>query len=558
MRVTIGQINTTNGDFEANTARIISGIEEAKKQNSDLVVFPETCIQGYTSLDWFLDRDVQRCALGPLDKILPATKGITAIVGTVRPTGLPTGRRLYNSAAVIRNGELLGFSDKTLLPEYDVFDDPRYFQPALERHLFTLEENHNNHQKLGVAVCEDFWNDKTFWRERLYTNDPADELIELGAQVLISINASPFNKGKMGQRCHMVSHRAKAANLPIVFVNLVGGNDGIIFDGASIVANANGRIILQAPPFEEFIGTVDLDADVADNFCLPGDDIQTVHDALVLGIRDYARKNRFTRVVIGLSGGIDSAVVAALACEAIGAENVLSVMMPSPYSSRSSIDDSVEMGRRLGMPVIERPISSAYEILREELNLPAPSVETKNVASENLQSRLRGNILMTISNAENRLLLSTGNKSELALGYCTLYGDTNGGLAVIGDVLKTEVYALANYLNREREVIPQSIIAKRPSAELAPGQFDDQSLPPYDQLDRVLKLYFEQKATPKEIVETGFEPQFVQDILNRVESPANEFKRRQLPPTLIISRNAIGIGRRRPVTHHYRREQLNC
>jgi NAD+ synthase (glutamine-hydrolysing) len=579
MRVTIGQINTTNGDFEANTARIINGIEQAKQENSDLVVFPETCIQGYTSLDWFLDRDVQRCALGPLEKILPATKGITAIVGTVRPTGLSTGRRLYNSAAVIRNQKLLGFADKTLLPEYDVFDDPRYFQPAHERHLFTIDERHqsdnrnlgadnkrdghgleadNAHYKLGVAVCEDFWNDKTFWRERLYTNDPADELIELGAQLLISINASPFNKGKMGQRCQMVSHRAKAANLPIVFVNLVGGNDGIIFDGASIVADANGKIILQAPPFEEFIGTVDLNRDLADNFCLPGDDIQTVHDALVLGIRDYARKNRFARVVLGLSGGIDSAVVAALACEAIGAENVLSVMMPSPYSSRSSIDDSVEMGRRLGMPVIEHPISSAYEILREELNLPTPSVNSRSVASENLQSRLRGNILMTISNAENRLLLSTGNKSELALGYCTLYGDTNGGLAVIGDVLKTEVYALANYLNRKREVIPQSIVEKRPSAELAPGQFDDQSLPPYDQLDRVLKSYFEQKATPKEIVETGFEPQFVQDILNRVESPANEFKRRQLPPTLIISRNAIGVGRRRPVTHHYRREHLNC
>ncbi len=565
MRVTIGQINTTNGDFEANTARIISGIEQAKQQNSELVVFPETCVQGYTSLDWFLDRDVQRCALGPLEKIVPATKGITAIVGTVRPSGLSTGRRLFNSAAVIRNGELLGFADKTLLPEYDVFDDPRYFQPGHERHLFTIEDGNAGEvrkpgevHKLGVAVCEDFWNDKTFWRERLYTNDPADELIELGAQVLISINASPFNKGKMGQRCQMVSHRAKAANLPIVFVNLVGGNDGIIFDGASIVADANGKIILQAPPFEEFIGTVDLEADLADQFCLPGDDIQTIHDALVLGIRDYARKNRFTRVVLGLSGGIDSAVVAALACEAIGADNVLSVMMPSPYSSRSSIDDSVEMGQRLGMPVIERPISSAYEILREELGLPAPSVGSRSVAAENLQSRLRGNILMTISNAENRLLLSTGNKSELALGYCTLYGDTNGGLAVIGDVLKTEVYALANYLNREREVIPQEIVGKRPSAELAPGQFDDQSLPPYDQLDRVLKLYFEQKATPKEIVDTGFEPQFVQDILNRVESPANEFKRRQLPPTLIISRNAIGVGRRRPVTHHYRREQLNC
>jgi NAD+ synthase (glutamine-hydrolysing) len=383
-------------------------------------------------------------------------------------------------------------------------------------------------------------------------------LIDLGAELLISINASPFNKGKMGQRCKMVSHRAMMAKIPIVFVNLVGGNDGVIFDGASIVADARGKIILQAPPFEEFISTVDLDCDVADDRCLPGDDVETIHAALVLGIRDYARKNGFKRAVLGLSGGIDSAVVATLACQAIGAENVLSVMMPSPYSSRSSIDDSVELGRRLGMPVIEHTISDAYEVLREEMKLPAPSLENRSTASENLQSRLRGNMLMTISNSEGRLLLSTGNKSELALGYCTLYGDTNGGLAVIGDVLKTEVYALANYLNKNEKLIPESIITKRPSAELAPGQFDDQSLPPYDQLDRVLRLYFEQKATPEEIVATGFEPAFVYDILNRVESPANEFKRRQLPPTLIISRNAIGIGRRRPVTHHYRRERLNC
>jgi len=553
MLVTIGQINTINGDWEANTAGIIRAIEQGKKDHSDLVVLPETSVQGYTSLDWFLDRDVERCALQPLEKIIAATEGITAIVGTVRPTGLTTGRRLYNSAAIIRNRELVGFADKTLLPEYDVFDDPRYFQPSQERHLFRL-----GNQKLGVAVCEDFWNDKTFWRERLYANDPADELIDMGSEVLVSINASPFNKGKMLQRCAMVSHRAKSAKVPIVFVNLVGGNDGIIFDGASIVANANGEIILQAPPFEEFIATVDLNSSVADKRCLPGDDIETIHSALVLGIHDYARKNRFKTAVLGLSGGIDSAVVAALACEALGPDNVLSVMMPSPYSSRSSIDDSVDLACRLGMRVIEHPISNAYETLLAELKLEAPAAGKSSLAAENLQSRLRGNILMTISNSEGRLLLSTGNKSELALGYCTLYGDTNGGLAVIGDVLKTEVYALARHINRNEELIPQSIIDKRPSAELAPGQFDDQSLPPYDQLDKILRLYFEQRATTQQIVETGFDKAFVYDILNRVESPANEFKRRQLPPTLIISRNAIGVGRRRPVTHHYRREQLDC
>ena len=553
MRVTIGQINTTNGDFEGNTQRIIDAIEKARLDHSDLVVFPEVCIQGYTSLDWFLDRDVERCALQTLDKIVAATEAITAIVGTVRPSGLTTGRRLYNSAAIIRNRELIGFSDKTLLPEYDVFDDPRYFQPASERHLFSLGK-----ELMGVAVCEDFWNDKTFWRERLYANDPAEELIDLGARVLVSINASPFNKGKMGQRCAMVSHRARAAKLPIVFVNLVGGNDGVIFDGASIVANAEGEVILQAPPFEEFVGSVDLDSDVADSRCLPGDDVATIHGALVLGIHDYARKNRFQTAVLGLSGGIDSAVVAALAAEALGPENVLAVMMPSPYSSRSSIDDSVELARRLGIQTVEQPITTSFLQLIDQLQLPAPAARSNAHAAENLQSRLRGNILMTISNAEGRLLLSTGNKSELALGYCTLYGDTNGGLAVIGDVLKTEVYALANYLNRAKEIIPQAIIDKRPSAELAPDQFDDQSLPPYDELDKVLKMYFEQKATAGEIIAAGHGKELVVDILNRVEAPQNEFKRRQLPPTLIVSRNAIGIGRRRPVTHHYRRELLDC
>ena len=553
MRVTIGQINTTNGDCEGNVGRVLNAIERAKKDRSDLVVFPEVTIQGYTSFDWFLDPDVVRHALDPLTKIIEATDGITAIVGTVRPSDQPTGRKLFNSAAVIRDRKLLGFADKTLLPEYDVFDDPRYFEPARERRLFDLDG-----KKLGIAVCEDFWNDKTFWKQRLYPNDPAQELIEMGANLLVSINASPFNKSKMRVRCDMVSHRAKTARVPIVFVNLVGANDGIIFDGASIISDAEGRIILQAPPFEEFVETVDLESGVPDARCLSGDDIATVHQALVLGIRDYAGKNGFGKAVFGLSGGIDSALVGALACEALGPENVLAVMMPSPYSSRSSIDDSVELSRRLGMKVIERPISNAFHAVRNELGLPeAGKTDDRSleIAVENLQSRLRGNILMTISNAEGRLLLSTGNKSELALGYCTLYGDTNGGLAVLGDVLKTEVYDLARLYNHEGEIIPESIINKRPSAELAPGQFDDQSLPPYDKLDPVLKLYFEKKQSPEEIVAAGHDPSLVYDILNRVESPANEFKRRQLPPTLIISRNAIGIGRRRPISHRYRRDQ---
>ncbi|MCP9495506.1 MAG: NAD+ synthase [Pyrinomonadaceae bacterium MAG19_C2-C3] len=548
MRVTIGQINTTNGDYEGNTERILRVVEGAKRDDADLVVLPEVAVQGYTSLDWFLDKDVRAKALEPLEKIKAAAGGLTVVVGTVRPNDETNGRRLFNSAAVIRDGEIIGFADKTLLPEYDVFDDPRYFEPARERHLFELENG-----RLGVAVCEDFWNDKTFWRERLYAHDPAQELIEMGASVLVSINASPFGKGKQHERCRMVRHRAKANNLPVVFVNLVGGNDGVIFDGASLVVNRRGETILQAPAFEEFVGTVDLECRECDTTCLAGDDIETVRRALVLGIRDYAHKNKFKQAILGLSGGIDSALVAALACEALGAENVLGVMMPSPFSSGGSITDSESLARNTGMRVELHPIVSAFDALTNELNLKRPTRGGESLAVENLQSRLRGNILMTLSNATGRLLLSTGNKSELALGYCTLYGDTNGGLAVIGDVLKTEVYALCRHINRDAEIIPETIINKRPSAELAPDQFDDQSLPPYDVLDPILEAYFERKASPDEIIAQGHDVELVYRILNQVEAPANEFKRRQLPPTLIISRHAIGIGRRRPVTHAYKR-----
>lgn len=549
MKITIAQTNTTNGDYAGNAAQVLQAIAQAKADGADILVTPEVALQGYTSFDWFLDKDVAHKALDPLTPIIEATSGgLTAIVGTVRPNTTGLGRRLYNSAAVIHDGQLLGFADKTLLPEYDVFDDPRYFEPATERRIFTVKG-----RKLGVAVCEDFWNDKTYWRERLYGNDPIDDLIALGAEILLVINASPFNRSKSALRCEMVAHRAKASGVPVVFVNLVGGNDGIIFDGASMVADAEGDIIFQAPAFEEFCGTIELDNAKPDARGPAGDDIGTVRQALVLGIRDYARKNRFTKALLGLSGGIDSAVVAALACEALGPENVLGVMMPSPFSSAGSVDDSVLMGQLTGMPVIKHPISNAYQVLVQELNLQNPTRGGESLAAENLQSRLRGNILMTISNAEGRLLLSTGNKSELALGYCTLYGDTNGGLAVLGDLIKGEVYDLARHYNQEREIVPWNIINKRPSAELAPNQFDDQSLPPYPKMDPIIEMYFEQKASPEELIAAGHDAALVYDLLNRLESPANEFKRRQLPPTLIISKNAIGIGRRRPVTHKYRR-----
>ncbi|MCA1589304.1 MAG: NAD+ synthase [Acidobacteria bacterium] len=550
MKVTIGQINSTNGDLKGNTQKIISAVKKAQNDGSDLIVLPEVITHGYTSQDWFQDPDIVAHALDPLEEIIPATAGITVVVGTIRPNDGADGRRLFNCAAVIHDRQLLGFADKTLLPEYDVFDDPRYFEPNDARRIFEV-----NGRKLGVVVCEDFWNDKTFWKERLYDYDPVDEVIEQGADLIVSLNASPYNKGKIRLRCDMVSHRAKAQEIPIVFVNLVGGNDGIVFDGASLVADQEGDIILQAAAFEEFVETVELDVGKPDSRGITGAECESIHKALVLGIRDYARKNNFSKAVLGLSGGIDSALVAALGSEAIGPKNLLCVMMPSPFSSEGSVKDSEELVRNLGCESRIEPITGAFEVMLPQLKLDRPKKGGESLAAENIQSRLRGVILMAISNAENRLLLSTGNKSELAVGYCTLYGDTNGGLAVLGDVLKTEVWEIARQINKKaaREVIPNKIIDKKPSAELAPNQFDEDSLPPYELMDPILEMYFEQKASPAEIIAAGNDATLVYSILNKVEHPANEFKRQQLPPTIIISKNAIGVGRRRPITHKYRR-----
>jgi len=550
MRVTIAQINTTNGDIAGNTAKIIDAIGRAKTQGSDLIVFPEIATHGYTSQDWFQDSDIIAASGDAVNEIVASTSGITAIVGTIRANEDKDGRRLFNSAAVMSDGKLVGFADKTLLPEYDVFDDPRYFEPSDHRSVFEI-----GGVKIGVVVCEDFWNDKTFWDERLYDSDPTDEVVEMGADIIVSINASPFNKGKIKLRCDMAAHRAKLQKKPIVFVNLVGGNDGIIFDGASLIADEEGDVILQAPAFEEFIETVELDVRKPDARGITGDETETIRRALILGIRDYAQKNGFKQAVLGLSGGIDSALVAALAAEAIGPENLLCVMMPSPYSSQGSIDDSEDLIRNLRCTGRIEPISSTFEVLLQQMNLHKPTKGGESLAAENMQSRIRGVILMAISNAEGRLLLSTGNKSELAVGYCTLYGDTNGGLAVLGDLLKTEVWKVSRNINESlgREIIPNKIIDKLPSAELAPNQFDQDSLPPYELMDPILQLYFEQKQSPAEIIAAGHDPERVYWILNKVEHPANEFKRQQLPPTLIISKNAIGVGRRRPITHKYRR-----
>ena len=364
MKVTIGQINTTNGDIDGNVSKIIAAIEKAKADGSDLIVFPEITTHGYTSQDWFQDPDIIDHAIDPLERILPATKGIAAVVGIIRRNFDNDGRRIHNAAAVISDGELLGFTDKTLLPEYDVFDDPRWFEPynGAHRHLYEIAG-----KQVGVVVCEDFWNDKTFWKDRLYDKDPADEVIDMGAELVVSINASPYNKGKIKLRCDMVAHRAKANKVPIVFVNLVGGNDGIVFDGASLIADEEGDIILQAAAFEEFVETVELDCRKPDSRGITGGETAAIHDALVLGIRDYAAKNGFKQAVLGLSGGIDSTLVAALACEAMGPENVLCVMMPSPYTADISWIDARDMAARLGVRYDEISIRPEFEAFKASL-----------------------------------------------------------------------------------------------------------------------------------------------------------------------------------------------
>ena len=504
MKVTIGQINTTNGDIDGNVGKILSAIAKSKADGSDLIVFPEVAIHGYTSQDWFQDRDVIAASLEPLDRIIPETVGITAIIGTIRPNEDKNGRRLFNSAAVISNGKLIRFVDKSLLPEYDVFDDPRYFEPDTDPHgIVEIEGREGAKCKLGVVVCEDFWNDKTFWRERLYDKDPTDIVIENGAELVVAINASPYNKGKIKLRCDMAAHRARTNRVPIVFVNLVGGNDGIIFDGASVVADVEGDIILQAAAFEECVETVELDVRKPDARGISGDEVESIRRALVLGIRDYAAKNGFKKAVLGLSGGIDSALVAALAAEAIGPENLLCVMMPSPFSSDGSISDSEDLVRNLGCLSRIEPISATFDVLLRQMGLDKPTQGGESLAAENIQSRIRGVILMAISNAEGRLVLSTGNNLNSLLVMYALRR-YKWWSAVLGDVLKHRVWQIARQINASAgfEVVPEAIIDKnRPLSSrqpIRPGQPSHHTL-----MDPILEMYFEQKASPAEIIAAG-------------------------------------------------------
>jgi NAD+ synthase/NAD+ synthase (glutamine-hydrolysing) len=473
-------------------------------------------------------------------QIAAAVPEIAIVTGFVSPAAVETGKSVSNSAAVLYQGEIRFVQSKMLLPTYDVFDELRYFAPASKQELFPFGE-----KQLAVTICEDAWNDKHFWPRRLYSVDPVEELLHAGANMVLNIAASPFHLGKRELRRKMLATIARDNKVPVVMVNQVGGNDSLVFDGSSVVIGPDGRTVAQASSFEEdlvFFDTETLHSDV--HVQIEGEEA-SAYAALVLGTRDYVRKCGFERVMIGLSGGIDSALTAAIAVDALGPANVLGVAMPSQYSSDHSIKDARELACKLGIRMETVPISAIFDAYRQAL-APVFAGMPEDATEENIQSRTRGAILMAFSNKFGGLVLTTGNKSELAVGYCTLYGDMVGGLAVISDVPKTLVYRLSRYVNSRREVIPQSTLEKPPSAELRPGQKDSDTLPPYDVLDNILEDFVEEYHTAEQIAEErGYDLKLVLDVVHRIER--SEYKRQQAAPGLKITHKAFGMGRRLPI-----------
>jgi len=536
MKIAISQINPIIGDIKGNTDKILSYISKAKKEDCELIIFPELSILGYPPRDLLLRNDLLKKVDEIIkEKILPESKDIGILLGAP----LCKDGRIYNSALLFYHEKIFGYQHKTLLPSYDVFDETRYFKPANYRHPIIFKG-----VNLGITVCEDIWNDKDYWNRKIYEIDPLEELISQGAEIIINISASPYYYGKIKLRLDMLSYIAQKYKRPIVYVNQVGGNDELIFDGSSLVITEDGKIAWRGKSFEEDFGIVDFEnlSFVKDiNFIK--EDIEFIYKALVLGIKDYFSKLGFKKAVVGLSGGIDSSVTAVLAVSALGPENVLGVSMPSRYSSEGSIKDAEKLAKNLGIDFRIIPIEMIFKSYLETFNPNGNPI--MDLAEENLQARIRGNILMFISNREGYLVLTTGNKSELAVGYCTLYGDMAGGLAVIGDIPKMMVYELAKFINREREIIPQSVLTKVPSAELRPNQKDEDSLPPYSILDQILKAYIEDNLSIEEIVEKGFERSLVEEVIKKIDSA--EYKRRQAPPVLKVTTKAFGMGRRMPI-----------
>ena len=541
MKIALAQIDPTIGDFTGNLKKIMDASRRAAEMGARLAVFSELSICGYLPAD-FLEKPsfLARCRTA-VEELAAATRDLPVAVLTGAAFAAPegSGKPAVNAAVLLDKGQVLLEQHKRLLPFYDVFDEQRYFQAGRSQQVVELDG-----VRLAVSVCEDAWNDKHFWPRRLYSTDPMEELMTQRPEIHVNISASPFWHGKREVRREMLAAIARRDGIPVVLSNQVGGNDSLIFDGSSLALNSRGELVAQAASFAE-------DLVVVDPFVAPAieepvtDDTEAAWNALVLGTRDYVRKCGFSKVVIALSGGIDSALVTAIATEALGAENVLAVGMPSPYSSRGSVDDSRHLADNLGIRFEQIGINRLFEEYTRTLD-PMFVGMAPDITEENIQSRIRGTLLMALSNKLGALVLTTGNKSEMAVGYCTLYGDMVGALAVIGDLVKTRVYAICRWLNREREVIPRAILEKAPSAELRPGQKDTDSLPPYEVLDPILEAYVERYETPEEIARMhGFPVPLVQQVVRLVER--SEYKRQQAAPVLKITSKAFGMGRRFPI-----------
>ena len=540
MKLALLQINPTAGDINGNAALIVAGARRAKEAGADLAVTPELALMGYLPRDLLMSRGFVQRACEQLSRMAVELKdGPPLLVGVATPNPADIGRPLFNSAVLLKDGAVGPAFHKTLLPTYDVFDEDRYFEPAAEPGILEIAGC-----RLGISICEDVWNDRDFWHRRRYHHDPIEVLADKGAQAIVNLSASPFTVGKQLLREQMLSQMAAKYRLPVVIINQVGANDDLIFDGRSAGFDAEGKLFARASGFAEDMLLVDPCAHqgrVAEDDFTPEAEIW---NALVLGVRDYARKTRFRKVLLGLSGGVDSALTAAIAAEAMGPENVLGVMMPSVYSSEGSVTDSVDLARNLGIQTLTLPIADIMNVYEGTLADAFRGVP-KDVTEENIQSRIRGNLLMALSNKFGSLLLTTGNKSEMSVGYCTLYGDMNGGLAVIADLPKMMVYRVCRWRNCRRPDIPEQILTKAPSAELRPDQTDQDSLPPYDLLDQILELHVDQSQSAEEIIAQGFDEATVRRVLRLVRIA--EFKRKQAAPVLKVTSRAFGTGWRMPI-----------
>jgi NAD+ synthase (glutamine-hydrolysing) len=542
MKIALLQIDPTVGDLRGNSRLILDALAGAHRLGADLAVTPELALVGYLPRDLLLNAafvDASWRALAGL--AASAAQLPPVLVGLPEPNPSDEGRPLYNSAALVQGGAIGQRFRKALLPTYDVFDEDRYFEPFHGPQVLDIAG-----RRLGVSICEDIWNDRDFWKRRRYHHDPIDELARAGATAIVNLSASPFTAGKHARREEMLGAMARKHHLPVVYVNQYGGNDDLVFDGRSCAFNAQGAPTARGRSFDSDVVVCDLDAPQP---IAPPTDVgheSEIWHALVLGTRDYVRKCGFATVVLGLSGGIDSALTAAIAAEAVGSENVLGVLMPSPYSSRGSVADAQELARNLGIETMTLPIDAAMRAYDAALDVAFRGKEC-GVAKENVQARIRGTLLMALSNQRGSLLLTTGNKSELSVGYCTLYGDMNGGLAVIADVPKTMVYRVARWRNQSagRTIVPESSLTKAPSAELRPNQTDQDSLPPYDVLDDILQRHIEQHQPAAAIIAAGFDAETVDRVLHLVRTA--EFKRKQAAPGLKVTDRAFGTGWRMPI-----------